>query len=157
MQIVFYKTTDTNNTVPKTKTEIATLTGTLKEACSITSPVIRVNRNTNDTILTANYAYIAKFNRYYFINDIVVDGQFFIVSCKCDVLDSFWDEWKNSNQCIDRQETQFNVNLQDPLLPITSEKKYKAVPIGTSPFTVSISGDGFFPIVLNAANAGSQL
>lgn len=47
--------------------EIMTLEGTLREESSIVDPVILVECSNP---ITANYAYIAAFNRYYFIRDI---------------------------------------------------------------------------------------
>lgn len=47
--------------------EIMTLEGTLRDESSIVDPVILVECSNP---ITANYAYIAAFNRYYFIRDI---------------------------------------------------------------------------------------
>ena len=154
MNIDFYRTNDENIVINKTKTLLGTLTGTLKDSCSIKNPVFTINRPLNDSLITANYVNIPLFGRYYFIEDLVIDGQFYIYYCKCDVLESFYNDFKNIPQVITRHETQFNVNLQDDQLPLSSEKDFKIVPIGTTPFNVT---DIDYNIVLNASNEGTQL
>lgn len=60
----------------------------LVEPCSITHPVIKLSGVTTAPA-TYNYAYIATFKRYYFIDDWEADGPFWIAHLSVDVLASF--------------------------------------------------------------------
>lgn len=66
-----------------------TLTGTLKENCSVMNPTVRINRPANDgapSIYT--YAYIDDFDRYYFVTDWTWNKPFWECSMTVDVLAS---------------------------------------------------------------------
>lgn len=47
------------------------------------------NENIGEGVLEYNYAYIPRFNRYYFINNISWDNGMFILNLKCDVLGTY--------------------------------------------------------------------
>lgn len=64
-----------------------TLSGTLKEETSVTSPIILIQI---DNPTEYNYAYIPEFKRYYFISDMVsVRTGLWRISMQVDVLMSF--------------------------------------------------------------------
>lgn len=96
MDIIFYKLQDKVNDVNKTKTLTATTTytpitiqGTLRGATSKVSPAIDFAKDV--TYFNGwNYCYIADFNRYYFVEDVVsVRVGITTVSLRVDVLTSF--------------------------------------------------------------------
>ena len=73
MQIVLYsgfaKKENSTKQPPSGQTSI-TVTGTLKEQCSIFDPVFNIERVTGDVVPYGfTYAYISDFNRYYFVTN----------------------------------------------------------------------------------------
>lgn len=96
MDIILYKLQDETNDVSKLKTLTATETytpmtvsGTLRNATSIINPIIEFNKDVT-TLNGWNYAYIADFHRYYFVDNIVsVRVGITSISFRVDVLTSF--------------------------------------------------------------------
>ena len=87
MTITLYNNTSEKNTIGKNITVVDTLTGTIKEQSSIIHPEITIER-TNPTGF--NYCYIDEFNRYYYVNDVIVINQNIIrLVLDVDVLESF--------------------------------------------------------------------
>ena len=87
---------------------------TLKEATSILKPVVRV-RTSDSSIHTYNYMYIAEFERYYFIDDIVsVNNNVWDISGHVDVLETFKNGILDQSAVIRRQQNRFNLYLDDP-------------------------------------------
>ena len=75
--------------VPASDAAGLSLTGTLKDPCSVLNPVVRVKRLAPDAVPWGySYAYIAKFNRYYFVDDIRWVEPFWEISMSVDVLGS---------------------------------------------------------------------
>lgn len=101
-----------------------TLTGTLRDGCSIVDPEILVEVTYPTDITVANYAYIGIWHRYYYIKNIeayrsaTVDGvqhQIWKVSMHCDVLKTFAEGIMGS-PCIVAKTggDDFNLYLPDP-------------------------------------------
>ena len=78
MELILYTNESADNVVTKNITTLVTINGTLREQCSIIDPVITVSDSVvNNSIAAAcNYAKIAQFGRYYFVNNIVSVGKF---------------------------------------------------------------------------------
>lgn len=87
-----------NNYLNKTFEAGDTLSGVIKEDCSIENPILRVYASAS--ILLYNYVYIPEYRRSYFIKDIVVglDG-FYEIYCEVDVLETYKSVILN-NPCI---------------------------------------------------------
>lgn len=115
MNILIYSNSSDRKVVNKSITLITTLTGTLRDKCSIIDPVITVEGLTAAQAASANYIYIADFGRYYYINDITFNGNLFILSCHVDVLMSFKSQFTELEGVISRQENSYNLYLQDGL------------------------------------------
>ena len=90
-----------------------TLTGTLKAETSIVDPVIMVEADVA-ALNRANYMEIEVFGRYYFITNIrsIRDG-LVEISAHCDVLSSFKTAIRGNSGIIKRQETAWNLYLND--------------------------------------------
>lgn len=134
--IVFYQNTAEPNRVDKTSflTSIETLTGTLREPSSIINPSITIQRT---NVPNYNYAYIAQFNRYYFIapNGITSVGKnLWKIDLQCDVLMSFKTGILALSAVVGRQENNYNAYLIDTLLPVEKEPMTYAVVIPSSAF-----------------------
>lgn len=79
------------------------LTGVLRDATSVISPVIRIEYDGN--ISQYNYAYISQFGRYYYINDIIsVRNKLWEVHMTCDVLMSYKKDILNTKAVIEKQQ-----------------------------------------------------
>ena len=101
-----------------------TLTGTLKDPCSVMSPVIRIKRTATDFVpCNYTYAYIAKFNRYYFISDVRWTDGFWDISMNVDILASHKVAIGNSTQYILRTDsiTDYNPMITDVEYPATND------------------------------------
>lgn len=134
----FYECPDKANIINKTKNNELVLRGELKDTSSIYTPTITVKLN--EAIIGKNYVEIPRFNRFYFITDITIDNNYMIINLKCDVLESFKNDFMDTTQIIGRQESKFNRYIEDTNIPKYNETFTQVKKIGTSPFNTE--GDG---------------
>lgn len=88
MQMVLYTNNSDNRTLSKSLTEISTVEMTLKNDTDIMNPVIILSGGYLPP--AANYAYISKLSRYYYITgQRIVPGKMLEISLKEDVLMSW--------------------------------------------------------------------
>ena len=113
MELILYTNNSDKRVVTKSLTELVTLEGTLREDCSIVDPVITVQGLNNALAAKCNYAKIAQFGRYYFVNDIIFKGNLFELHLHSDVLASFQTELKSLEAVVARQENNYNLYLND--------------------------------------------
>lgn len=162
-------------------TEIASLNGTLRELVDLLSPSVVVelspesynivteggdNVIANDSnvvtntrfITTANYAYIPDFNRYYFIESIEIstsakgDRRLYRLDLAIDVLMTYKDEILGLNLFIARNQYDFDLLLEDGILPMQDEKnirEYAPVPGSLVNVTFGNLSSGDDNIVVN--------
>lgn len=89
MDIILYDNQSEKNKLDKLLITPNTITGTLKQECSISSPVILIEI---ENPVGYNYAYIPEFSRYYYISDMVsVRNNLWRIYLTVDVLMSFKD------------------------------------------------------------------
>ena len=87
MNIKLYYTKDDNNQLSKSLTLVYDLTGNLRNESDIVHPVILIEAA---TLGNSNYAYIAEFDRYYFIREVKsVRTGLWLVTFESDPLMSF--------------------------------------------------------------------
>lgn len=67
MEIRLYNNVSDNRTIRKKLLNEFSLTGTLRDSCSLLEPVINIE---SSNVLRFNYAYISDFQRYYFVKEI---------------------------------------------------------------------------------------
>ena len=115
MNLVLYSNTSDNNVVSKSITQLKSMTGTLREACSVTDPIIKVDGLTASQLKSANYAYISDFGRYYYINNIICVGKLYELHMHVDVLMSYASGIRSQTAVISRQQNKnlYNLYLQD--------------------------------------------
>lgn len=113
MMITFYTNYSEKNHLDKVLTQQGSITGTLREDCSIINPVIKIESFTNFDISTCNYCYIAEFGRYYFINNINCVNKLYEIHCHVDVLSTYKSCIRRNSAVISRQERNYNLYLQD--------------------------------------------
>lgn len=115
--ISLYQSSAEVNRVDKTDflTNVGTLSGALREECSIIAPSITFKQT---TVPTFNYVYIAAFGRYYFVTGITsISKDIWRMSLSCDVLMTWRDEIGALTAIVARQENSFNPLLLDSELP----------------------------------------
>lgn len=101
MQIKLYNTTDDNIKVNKTLSDEVVYNIKIKAETSIIEPTIILQ---TENYITSNYAYIEHFNRYYYIENIVIfPNNIYNISLRCDVLMSYKDDILNSYAYIEQQ------------------------------------------------------
>ena len=109
MEIKLYKNLSENNVIGKTLTQIKSVEAQLKNDVSIINPTLVLNYTAN--ILDSNYCFIPKFNRYYFIDEIVpISGDRCIVKCRVDVLESFKEDIKSLTVILDKAQSIYKSN-----------------------------------------------
>ena len=100
MTITFYNNLSERKVIKKTLTNALNLSGTLREATSITNPIITVEFSS--AIVDYNYCYIPDFNRYYFVVDAKsMRNNLWAITLKVDVLMSFQEAILNTPAIID--------------------------------------------------------
>lgn len=130
--VIFYHNTSSPNTVSKTLTQTISLACEFLDDESILNPRIKVRYN--NSVLTSNYCYIPKFDRYYYITDIVTSKGYMFATLKVDVLETYKTQIKNLKAVIKRQQYKYNTYLQDDRLPAYAYEILSAYAFGT-PFT----------------------
>ena len=99
------------NSTKQPSTATTTLTGELKESCSIESPVISIESSTNPSAYV--YAYIPEFGRYYFVSDWVFNLGLWECHLSEDYLASFKTEIGNTTAYIERCAGTYNGDIVD--------------------------------------------
>lgn len=108
------KNTDPYNKIWKTVDPEAgtTVSGELKENCTIVDPVITIQYS--GAFIDYNYAYIPTFGRYYFIKNAETPSNgLWTLTMHTDVLMSFASSILNSPATVSRSSNNFNMMLND--------------------------------------------
>ena len=116
--IELFKNSSESNRVDKTNyiELINIIAGTLRESCSIISPVLTIEY---PKVPDFNYVYIEAFGRYYFVTGVVsVRSNLWEISLECDVLMSHKDKLLECRGFVDRNEKTFDGTIVDSLRPI---------------------------------------
>lgn len=122
-EINLYQNKAEINRVDKTDylVSVGSISGYLREESSLIEPKLIIEY---EEVPNFNYVYIPKFNRYYFVQEITsVRTRLFRITLKCDVLMSYKEKILNLNCYIARNEYEFNLNIQDDLLPFEYQKE----------------------------------
>lgn len=107
---------------PSTSSVEASITGTLRENCSIASPVIGFTAGAVADFARYTYAQIGIFGgRYYFVDNWTWADGLWIASMRIDPLASFRNEIRASSQYVTRSASYFpNNGIMDSAYPATS-------------------------------------
>lgn len=132
------------NKLTKDITDLATLSGTLKNGTSIIDPVISFEGDLS-SFVNCNYMTIPTFGRSYFINDIrSIRNNIYEISAHVDVLSSFATQIKSNTAIVRRQENQWNLYLNDGVFKTYQNPEIitKAFPSGftTQEFVLAVAG-----------------
>lgn len=124
MKLILYKNKAESNRLDKTDylEKIYELDGTLRDKCSIISPIIQVQLVELTKICQCNYAYIADFGRYYYIDDVVGEYNSIVtLYMRSDPLMSFKDPILDLDVVALRNEYNYSYKLIDEKLPSKCE------------------------------------
>lgn len=129
--------------VDKTLTDIAALTGTLRNDTSIIDPTFRIEGDVSQ-YLTANYCTVPAFGRSYFINNVrSLRANLFEIVCHVDVLSSFKTGLRRNSAIIHRSERNWNLYLNDGSLKTTQNPT-----ISTQDFAETFYGVHSYVLIL---------
>ena len=116
--IVIQRNNSDKNVFDKNITNITSITGELKAACSIIDPVFIVQGDLS-TFVGCNYVTINEFGRSYFVNNITsVNKDYVELACHVDVLTSFRSQIRSNNAIVHRQQHAWNLYLNDGALRV---------------------------------------
>lgn len=113
MRMFFYKISNVNNKVNKTlpDTPDLTLEGTLRDACDILNPVIKIEKS---GVPDYNYVYIPEFGRYYFMAPAKsIHNNIWEVSLHVDVLYTYRQQILTAPCIVAKSTSNYNLYLQD--------------------------------------------
>lgn len=135
--------------VNKEISQLVSIEGTLRYSSSLLKPVVTIE---SQSIITANYARIVEFNRYYYINDIISEyNNLWTISMSVDVLMSFADEIKRQTAIVARQSNRFNMYLDDGWFMCYQNPK-----ISTKVFSISNPFESQTFVLVVAGNTSTQ-
>lgn len=88
LDIVLYEFAKKYNSTKQPESGGVTYSGEFKNSSSMLSPVVALYRGPAGTAapVNKNYAYIAEFDRYYFVRDWVFEGGLWVAYMECDLL-----------------------------------------------------------------------
>lgn len=146
MTINVYRNASDKNVVDKSISEIGTLSGSLRDSCSVTDPTILIEGGNLSSI---NYFYIPDFNRYYYVVSVTsVRTGVWAITGHVDVLMSYRSQIRNLGAVISRTEDTgiANLYLPDDKLLVTSRRDFTLktfpgrVATGGKQFVVTVAG-----------------
>ena len=101
MEIRLYNNISDNRTIRKKLLNEFSLTGTLRDSCSLLGPVINIE---SSNVLRFNYAYIPDFQRYYFVKEITnLRKNIWTLELEVDPLMSFKGDILALDVVVDKQ------------------------------------------------------
>lgn len=125
--------------------------------CSLTDPIFIVDSDTIES--TTNYCYCNDFARYYYIEDISIDGQIAYLKCHVDVLMSYQSNILSLKANIARCEQAtangkegYNPLYADTKVLTTVKRRVHYYDCGSTPFSTTGTGQ---PVVLTVSGGAS--
>lgn len=119
MTINLYNNGDSKKKLNKGIVLVKSMTGTLREKCDMINPSVLIE---NAGVITANYAYIPDFKRYYYITKITSERQgLWRIDMHVDVRMSFREQILANTAIVERASNYYNLYLNDPMLPLQQD------------------------------------
>lgn len=153
MQIKFYTGFAKRvNSTKRPTTATVTLSGTLKEECSIETPVIMIE-NLNPQVLPGyTYAYIPDFARYYFVAGWTYSPPFWECSLNEDYLASYKTNIGNTTAYIERCSAAFNGDIIDTRYLTTLAVQNTSIIMNNSYYEAPITSGCFILGIIDSDN-----
>lgn len=136
MNVTFYRNMSDKKTLNKSISRIGSVECSVKEPCSLLTPFITMYKADLSGWNRANYAYIAEFDRYYFMGQptITTSGRLEI-QLEVDPLMSNRAGILGISCIIERSETVYNKMIIDQLAPIRANRAIRYISVGGLPAT----------------------
>lgn len=137
-------------------TEKETVTGVLKEPCSIMNPVINLQKSPNISYSpdSYRYAYIPLFSRYYWVKDWMWNDGLWTVRLSEDILATYKNDIGDETEYILRTDstTDFNTDITDIAYPATTNVETTSYAISNC-FSTTLE-DGIYIVgIISGASA----
>ena len=156
MQIKFGYTFDDRRKLEKSVTWFNTFDCKPYTDYNISAPNLLIT-NATGAIANNNYAYIADYKRYYYVNSVTVGRNgMYSVQLSVDVLMTYADAIKNLSATISRQENIGINDIVDSLLPLQNRKQLAVIEFESSEFNISNANLTSYNFVLNVAGGGKS-
>lgn len=156
MQIKFGYTFDDRRKLEKNVTWFDTFDCKPFTDYNISTPNLLIV-NATGAIANNNYAYIADYQRFYYVDSVTVGRNgMYIVQLSVDVLMTYADGIKNLSATISRQENIGINDIVDSLLPLQNRKNLAVIEFESSEFNISNAGTSSYNFVLNVAGGGNS-
>ena len=154
-----FRKRENSTKIPTSSDTSRSFSGYLREPCSITNPVFKIERFASDASPQAfNYAYIPEFARFYFVRDWAWADGLWQCSLEVDVLASFKTPIGNSEAYVERAASLYNGAIVDKKYPATTNFTTERVALASSWNGVAPSGGCFVVgIICNANRVMSQM
>lgn len=155
----FYAFSKKRNSTAVPSSGATTINVTIKEPSSILTPELLISQSAMSSSSTPptsfTYAYIAKFARYYFVNDWVYEGNMWRASLSVDPLATFRSRILTSSQYVTRASNEFNTSVSDVMFPATVSTTVEG---GTwQPYAVTSMAQGIYVLgVINNEGTNTQ-
>lgn len=150
-RIVLYKNSSERNRIDKNPflTVQREMSGVIKNECSIITPIIIIN---SVNFIDCNYAYIASYNRFYYITDIItLTNAMYELHMEVDVLMSHRIGIYNSLAFIERNEFEYNEDMLDTKTVALPNTTITELQVKNNVFNV-LSGNEGWRLVVNFAD-----
>lgn len=162
MEIDFYTTfaKRINSTKQPSGSATRTLTGVLREPCSIMNPSLKIERLPADSCPESYiYAFIPAFQRYYFVKDWTwVDG-LWQVNMEVDVLGSWKTYIGAMNEYVlrtDSETSDFDGAICDRMYPATTDFSITQLAF-TNPFETNIHNGAYVVGIISGSNVNTSV
>lgn len=148
MQIILYKFSKKINSTaqPTSSTESLTLECFVKTPSSLISPAVQLSKGTEP--IDYNYAYIADWGRYYFINDIEYSMGYWTLYLSVDVLASFKTGILGSEQYVLRSASSSDGSILDFKYPAKGSSSHGKTYGGNVVINAGSPVSGYFDGIL---------
>lgn len=136
------------NRVDKTNflESVSTLNGYLRDKTSITNPSIIIEMSEFPTF---NYVYLPKFNRYYYVTNILsIATNLWQIDMHVDVLMSYKDKILLQSAIIERNEYEWDPYLIDSSLPVSKEPNITVEEVPQSIINTTYGDDDMYTFFL---------
>ena len=155
MQIKFGYTFDDRRKLEKSVTWFNTFDCKPYTDYNIFAPNLLIT-NATGAIANNNYAYIADYKRYYYVDSVTIGRNgMYVVQLSVDVLMTYANAIKNLSATISRQENIGINDIVDSLLPLQNRKELAVIEFESSEFNITSANNGSYNFVLNVTGGGS--
>lgn len=152
---LFYNMSNYNVARKNLQSRSGNLTLHFKNESEVVNPTIYISRSQD--ILDSNYIYVDDLKRFYYINEITLEAQRYILKCHVDVLMSFYNDLIYQRCIIERNGKLGNLYLEDNKIKCFSKTRFQTFPwldSGGNPIGFRASGSKVKNFILTISGSG---